>query len=61
MPIVARRLINASLSKIQPVLVHRLLLRGYDHLFVTNTANSIPLSSGLRNTIGKRAAYDVTH
>jgi hypothetical protein len=28
-------------------------------LFVTDTANSIPLFSGWRNTIGKLAAYDV--
>jgi hypothetical protein len=27
----------------QPILVHRLQLRNYDRLFVTNTANSIPL------------------
>jgi hypothetical protein len=27
----------------QPALVHRLRFRSYDHLFVTNTANSVPL------------------
>jgi hypothetical protein len=30
----------------QPVLAHRLRLECYDHLFATNTANSIPLFSG---------------
>jgi hypothetical protein len=34
---------------------------GIIHLFVTNTANSIPLFSGWRNTIGKLAVYDITH
>jgi hypothetical protein len=29
----------------QPVLVHRLRFKSYDHLFVTNTANLIPLFS----------------
>jgi hypothetical protein len=33
-------LLNVSLSKMQPILVHHLQLRSYDHLFVTNTANS---------------------
>jgi hypothetical protein len=37
----------------QPVLDYRLRFRSYDSLFVTNTANSIPLFSGWRNTIGK--------
>jgi hypothetical protein len=31
----------------QPILVHRLWFRSYDRLFVTNTANSIPLFSGV--------------
>jgi hypothetical protein len=35
----------------QLILVHRLRFRSYDHLFVTNTANSVPLFSGLRNTV----------
>jgi hypothetical protein len=45
----------------QPALVHRLRFTGYGHLFVTNAANSIPLFSEWRNTIGKLPAYDVTH
>jgi hypothetical protein len=45
----------------QPVLVRRLRFRSYDPLFVTNTANSVPLFSGCRNTIGKLPAYDFTH
>jgi hypothetical protein len=45
----------------QSILVHRLWLRWYDDLFITNMANSIPLFSGWRNTIGKLAAYDVMH
>jgi Fe-S-cluster containining protein len=44
--------INARFSKMQSVLVHRLRFTSYDHLFVTNTASSIPLFSGWRNTIG---------
>jgi hypothetical protein len=35
----------------QSVLARRLRFRSYDHLFVTNTANSIPLLSGWRNTV----------
>jgi hypothetical protein len=36
----------------QPVLVHRLRFRIYDNLFVTNSANSIPLRIGWRNAVG---------
>jgi hypothetical protein len=39
-------LINVSFSKMQSFLVHRLRFRSYDHSFVINTANSIPLFSG---------------
>jgi hypothetical protein len=45
----------------QPVLVHRLRFKSYDHLFLTNTANSVPLFSRWRDTIGKLPAYDVRH
>jgi hypothetical protein len=48
-------------QKMQSALVHRLHFKSYDHLFVTNTTNSVPLFSGLRNTVGKLLAYDVTH
>jgi hypothetical protein len=44
-------LINASFSKMQPILVHCLHFRSYDQLFVTNMANSIALFSGWQNTI----------
>jgi hypothetical protein len=35
----------------QPILVHRLRFRSYDHLFLTNAANSCPLFSAWRNAI----------
>jgi hypothetical protein len=35
----------------QSVLIRRLRFRSYDHLFVANTANSIPLFSERRNNI----------
>jgi hypothetical protein len=54
-------LINASFSKMQSVLVHRLRFTSYDHLFVTNTANSIPLFSRWRNTIGNQLTYVTTN
>jgi hypothetical protein len=44
-------LINASFSKMQSVLAHRLWFRSHDRLFVTNTANSSPLLSGWRKTV----------
>jgi hypothetical protein len=37
----------------QTVLVYRLRFKSYDHLFVTNAANSVPLS-GWRDTIGSQ-------
>jgi hypothetical protein len=54
-------LINSSFSKMQPVLVQRLRFRSYDHLFVTNTANPIPLFVGWRNTIGNKLTYITTN
>jgi hypothetical protein len=50
---------NASFSKMQSVLVHRLQFTSYDHLFLSNTANSIPLFSRWRNIIGNQLT-DVT-
>jgi hypothetical protein len=54
-------LINVSFWKMQSILVHRLWFRSYEHLFLTNMANSIPLFSGWHNTICKLPAYDITH
>jgi hypothetical protein len=38
----------------QLVLVNRLRFRSYDSFSLTNTANSVPLFNGWRNTIDKR-------
>jgi hypothetical protein len=54
-------LINASFSKMQCGLIHRLLFTSYVHLFVTNPANSNPLFSSRRNTIGNQVTNNKTN